>query len=59
MRCWSRSSKRSTDVQAQDYSVQQPVGLAVGSGHLFVAEEGPNRIKEFSLSGELVAIWTP
>lgn len=40
--------------------VQQPTGLAVDhAGHLFVAEEGPNRIKEFSLSGKLIAVWTP
>jgi outer membrane protein assembly factor BamB len=40
-------------------AVRQPVGLAIASGHLFVGEEGPNRIKEFSLSGKLLAIWTP
>jgi hypothetical protein len=41
-------------------AVQQPVGLAVDSGgHLFVGETGQDRIKEFSLSGNLLAIWTP
>ncbi|HEX6509954.1 MAG TPA: NHL repeat-containing protein [Chloroflexota bacterium] len=40
-------------------SVQQPVGVAIGGGHLFVADAGPNRIKGFTLSGGLLAIWTP
>ena len=40
-------------------AVRQPAGLAIDNGHLFVGEEGPNRIKEFSLSGKLLAIWTP
>ncbi|MGH2448488.1 MAG: NHL repeat-containing protein [Chloroflexota bacterium] len=41
-------------------AVRQPAGMAVDShGHLFAADEGPNRIKEFSLSGKLLAVWTP
>jgi hypothetical protein len=41
-------------------AVQQPAGLTIDrAGHLFVAEEGVNRIKEFSLTGKLLAIWTP
>jgi streptogramin lyase len=39
---------------------QQQVGLeADHAGHLFVADATPNRIKEFSTSGKLLAIWTP
>jgi hypothetical protein len=41
-------------------AVQVPVGLTIDhTGHLFVAQEGVNRIKEFSLTGKLLAIWTP
>jgi hypothetical protein len=41
-------------------TVVAPTGLAIdGGGHLFVDEMNPNRIKEFTLSGRLLAIWTP
>jgi sugar lactone lactonase YvrE len=41
-------------------AVQQAVGLTIDSGgHLFVGEAGPDRIKEFSLTGNLLAVWTP
>jgi sugar lactone lactonase YvrE len=40
-------------------AVQQPTGLAVANGHLFVGDTGVNRIKEFSLTGKLLAIWSP
>lgn len=40
-------------------AVHHAAGLALVGNHLFVAEEGPNVIKEFSLSGQLVAIWMP
>jgi hypothetical protein len=39
--------------------IQQPTGLAVANGHLFVGDTGVNRIKEFSLAGKLLAIWSP
>jgi hypothetical protein len=40
-------------------AIQQPVGLTVDNGHLFVGDSGPNRIKEYSLTGKLLAIWSP
>jgi hypothetical protein len=41
-------------------AVQDALGLTIDSGgHLFVGEAGPDRIKEFSLTGKLLAIWTP
>ena len=40
-------------------AVQKSEGLTVINGHLFVGDAGPNRIKEFSTSGILLAIWTP
>jgi sugar lactone lactonase YvrE len=39
-------------------TVQQPTGLTVTNGHLFVGERS-DHIKEFSLSGRLIAIWNP
>lgn len=40
-------------------AIQQPDGLTVDNGHLFVGDTGANRIKEFSLAGKLLAIWSP
>ncbi len=40
-------------------AIRQPEGLTVDNGHLFVADGATNRIKEFSLSGRLLAIWSP
>jgi len=39
--------------------VKSATGLAVSGNHLFVADGGPNEIKEFTLQGKLAAIWTP
>jgi serine/threonine protein kinase, bacterial len=41
-------------------AARQPVGLTIDrASHLFVGDAGPNRIKEFSLTGKLLAVWTP
>lgn len=39
--------------------IQQLTGLVVGNGHLFAGDAGSNRIKEFSLAGKLIAVWSP
>lgn len=39
--------------------IHDPAGEVVSGSHLFVSEHDPNLIKEFSLSGQLQAIWMP